>query len=108
LSDLSLNDLVDILTKPKNAIIKQFQKLFDMEGVKLDFTGEALNSIARKSMEKNLGARGLRSIIEDLMVDIMFHLPSVKKKTAIKVTKKMVEQNNLDFRITKTKHAIGV
>lgn len=60
-------------------------------------TREALAAIARKSIEKKIGARGLRNIIEDLMLDIMFYLPSIKKDTSIKVTKKMVEKNQLDF-----------
>jgi len=104
--DLEVRDLVDILTKPKNAIIKQFQKLFEMEGVKLEFTREALATIAQKSIDKKLGARGLRSIIEDLMLDIMFHLPTTKKTTRIKITKRMVERNELDFQ--SLKQAIGV
>ncbi len=104
-SDLSENDLVDILTKPKNAILKQFQKLFEMENVKLEFTSEALKSIAAKSLKRGLGARGLRSIIEDLMLDIMFHLPSSKQETTIKVTKKMVDENILNY--DKFKKAVG-
>ncbi len=96
-SDLDKNDLVNILTKPKNALVKQFQKMFEMEGTKLDFTNEALVSIASRSMEQKLGARGLRSIIEDLMVDIMFHIPSSSNTPSIKITKKMVEDNKLDY-----------
>jgi ATP-dependent Clp protease ATP-binding subunit ClpX len=105
-TDFDIQDLVDILTKPKNAIIKQFQKLFEMEGVELEFTGEALLAIAQKSMERKLGARGLRSIIEDLMLDIMFYLPSAKKAAKIKITKRMVEENELSF--DRIKQAIGV
>jgi ATP-dependent Clp protease ATP-binding subunit ClpX len=104
--DLEVRDLVDILTKPKNAIIRQFQILFEMEGVKLEFTREALATIAQKSIDKKLGARGLRSIIEDLMLDIMFHLPTTKKTTRIKITKRMVERNELDFQ--SLKQAVGV
>jgi len=104
--DLDVHDLVDILTKPKNAIIKQFQKLFEMEGVELEFTEEALTAIAQKSLVRKLGARGLRSIIEDLMLDIMFYLPSAKKATKIKITKRMVEENELSFE--RIKQAIGV
>ena len=104
--DLDVHDLVDILTKPKNAIIKQFQKLFEMEGVELEFTEDALTAIAQKSLERKLGARGLRSIIEDLMLDIMFYLPSSKKATKIKITKRMVEENELSFE--RIKQAIGV
>ena len=96
-SELDVNDLVDILTKPKNAIVKQFQKLFEMEGVELEFTKDALTAIAQKSIEQKLGARGLRSIIEDLMLDVMFYLPSSRKTTQIKITKKMIEKNELDI-----------
>jgi len=96
-SDLDKDDLVNILTKPKNALVKQFQKMFEMENTKLDFTKEALSSIASRSMEQKLGARGLRSIIEDLMLDIMFHIPSSKKTPLIKITKKMVEDKKLDY-----------
>lgn len=96
-TNLDIRDLVDILTKPKNAIIRQYQKLFELEDVKLDFTREALNEIARKCLEKQLGARGLRGIIEDLMLDIMFHLPSSKRSTSIRITKQMVQQAELKF-----------
>lgn len=105
-SDLDKDDLINILTKPKNAIIKQFQKMFEMEDTKLDFTKEALASIATRSMEQKLGARGLRSIIEDLMLDIMFHIPSSSKTPAIKITKKMVEDKKLEYE--NIKRVIGV
>lgn len=104
-SELDLKDLINILTKPKNAIIKQFQKLFEMEGVELEFTKDALAAIAQRSIEKKLGARGLRGILEDLMLDMMFHLPSSKKPTKIRITKKMVERNELRFR--SLKQAVG-
>ncbi len=104
-SDLNVTDLVDILTKPKNAIIKQYQKLFETEGVRLEFTREALRLIAKKSMDNSLGARGLRGIIEDLMLDIMFHLPTSKKASSLKITKKMVEESELKFQ--NLKYAVG-
>ena len=103
---VGVNDLVDILTKPKNALIKQYQKLFEMEGVELEFTDDALLSIAEKSLERKLGARGLRTIIEDLMLDLMFCLPSSKKTAKIKITKPMVEENELSFDCIK--QVIGV
>jgi len=96
-ADLSEDDLVAILTKPKNALVKQFQKLFEMEGVELNFTEEALRAVAQKSIERKLGARGLRTIIEDLMLDLMFYLPSVKTRTKIEITKEMVEANVLNY-----------
>jgi ATP-dependent Clp protease ATP-binding subunit ClpX len=95
LSDLGLDDLIHILKKPKNALIKQYQKLFELEGVTLDFTREALRAIAEKSLEKRLGARGLKNIIEDLMLDIMFHLPSSKIDKKINISKKMVETSGV-------------
>ena len=104
-SDLSVTDLVDILTKPKNAIIKQYQKLFETEGVRLEFTREALRTIAKKSMYNSMGARGLRGIIEDLMMDIMFHLPTSKKAPVLKITKKMVEETELKYQ--NLKFAVG-
>ncbi len=90
-SDLDIGALVAVLTQPKNAIIKQYQKLFAMEGVELEFSDDALQAIARKSVQRRLGARGLRTIIEDLMLDLMFDLPSSKKPARIKITKRMVE-----------------
>jgi len=104
-SDLEEKDLVDILTKPKDAIVKQYQKLFEMEGVDLVFTKDALTAIAQKSIEKGLGARGLRTIIEDLMLDIMFHLPSSKKSKDIKITKNMVKDKEVSFE--KLKKVVG-
>ncbi len=104
-SDLNVEDLIPILTKPRNAIIRQFQKLFEMEGVELDFTEEALAAIARKSLDKKLGARGLRTIIEDLMLDLMFHLPSRKRPQRIIITRDMVEDKELS--IEDLKHVVG-
>jgi ATP-dependent Clp protease ATP-binding subunit ClpX len=92
-SDLELDDLVRILKKPKNALVKQYQKLFELEGVSLEFTREALRTIADKSLKKKLGARGLKSIIEELMLDRMYQLPSSKTEKTVKISKKMVERN---------------
>ena len=75
LNDLREDDLVTILTQPKNALVKQYQKLFEMEKVKLSFTKEALRAIAREAMRRNSGARGLRAILEDAMLDIMYDVP---------------------------------
>jgi ATP-dependent Clp protease ATP-binding subunit ClpX len=104
-NDLNIEDLVAILTRPKNAIVKQFQKLFDMEGVALEFAEDALQAIARKSLQKKLGARGLRTIIEELMLDIMYELPSNKKAAKIQVTKRMVDENDTGFE--RLKKAVG-
>jgi ATP-dependent Clp protease ATP-binding subunit ClpX len=78
LEDLDEEALVEILQKPKNALVKQYQKLFEMEGVKLTFSEEALREIAKKAIGRNTGARGLRSIMEDLLLDTMFELPSME------------------------------
>jgi ATP-dependent Clp protease ATP-binding subunit ClpX len=95
--DLTKEQLVDILTGPKNAIIKQYQKLFKMEGVQLEFTPEALAAIAGKAIGKKLGARGLRAMMEDLMLDLMFYLPSRKRKAKIVITREMVEEKPLSY-----------
>jgi ATP-dependent Clp protease ATP-binding subunit ClpX len=105
-SELGTEDLVSILTKPRNALVKQYQRLFELEGVSLEFTDEALQAIARRSQERKMGARGLRTIIEDLMLDIMFYLPSSKRAAKLKITKKMVEDSELSF--DKIKTAAGV
>ena len=68
--------LIRILTEPKNSIIKQYVKLLDLDGVKLSFTPDALSAIASKAIERNTGARGLRSIMESIMLDIMYAVPS--------------------------------
>jgi ATP-dependent Clp protease ATP-binding subunit ClpX len=81
LHELSEDALIDILTKPKNSLVKQYQKLFEMDGVKLKFTKGALQAVARKAIERESGARGLRAIIEEAMLDIMYEVPS---KTGIK------------------------
>src|SRR5499433_1788423 len=76
LDSLDENSLVSILTEPKNAITRQYQKFFDMEGVKLDFTEDALSAIARTAMKRGTGARGLRAVLEEAMLDLMFDIPS--------------------------------
>jgi len=73
---LSLDALVRILTEPKNALVKQYQKLFEFEGVKLKFAKEALQSVSKEALERKSGARGLRAILEKVMLDIMYDLPS--------------------------------
>jgi ATP-dependent Clp protease ATP-binding subunit ClpX len=90
LQDLDRSALIQILTKPKNAIVKQYQKLFEFENVRLRFSDEALESIADLAMERKVGARGLRMILEDLMLDLMYYLPSYKKVREFQVTKEMV------------------
>lgn len=86
LHSLDKNALIDILTKPKNAIIRQYEKIFEMEGVKLTFTPEALETIAEFALKKNTGARALRGILEKTMLDIMFDLPNMKNITECIIT----------------------
>jgi ATP-dependent Clp protease ATP-binding subunit ClpX len=90
LDALDENALVEILTRPKNAIVRQFKRFFEMEGVKLEFTDEALMEIAKLAMKRGTGARGLRAVIEDVMVDIMYDLPSRLDVTACTVTKEVI------------------
>jgi ATP-dependent Clp protease ATP-binding subunit ClpX len=77
LTDLDEAALVKILTEPKNALVKQYQRLFDLEGVKLTFTDDALTGIAKRAIKRKTGARGLRSIMEDILLDTMFELPGL-------------------------------
>jgi ATP-dependent Clp protease ATP-binding subunit ClpX len=77
LEELDEAALIEILTKPKNAIIKQFHRLFDMEGVDIEFRKEALSAIAQKAMERKTGARGLRTILENVLLDAMYEVPSM-------------------------------
>ncbi|HWR53541.1 MAG TPA: ATP-dependent Clp protease ATP-binding subunit ClpX [Bryobacteraceae bacterium] len=90
LEELDKDALVQILTKPKNAIAKQYQRLFEFENVRLKFSDDALEAIAVLAMERKVGARGLRMILEDLMLDLMYYLPSYKKVREFVVTKEMV------------------
>jgi ATP-dependent Clp protease ATP-binding subunit ClpX len=90
LEDLSKEALVQILTKPKNAIVRQYQRLFEFENVRLKFSDDALESVAQFAMERKVGARGLRMILEDLMLDLMYYLPTYKKVREFVVTKEMV------------------
>jgi len=90
LEDLDKAALIQILTKPKNAIIKQYQRLFEYENVRLRFTEDALDAIASSALERKVGARGLRMIIEDLMLDLMYFLPSYKKVKEFQVSREMV------------------
>ncbi len=91
LEDLDESALVEILKAPKNALVKQYQKLFEMEGVKLTFPEDALSAIARKAIARNTGARGLRSIMEDILLDSMFDVPSQKEIQEIVINREVVE-----------------
>ncbi|MCC7153684.1 MAG: ATP-dependent Clp protease ATP-binding subunit ClpX [Bryobacterales bacterium] len=97
LEELDRSALVQILTKPKNAIIRQYQKLFEYENVRLKFTDDALESIAELALARKVGARGLRMILEELMLDLMYYLPSYKKVREFIVTKEMVLSQKINW-----------
>ena len=91
LSSHNIESLKRILTVPKNALVKQYQKLFEMDGVNLHFTDDAISAIAEKAVQRKTGARGLRSIMEDLMTDIMYEIPSDGEISDVEITKEVVE-----------------
>jgi ATP-dependent Clp protease ATP-binding subunit ClpX len=95
LDELDESALIEILTKPRNAILKQYAKLFDFEGVKVTFSDEAARAIAREALMRKVGARGLRMIIEELMLDLMYHVPGNKKVKEIVITEAMVKNRDL-------------
>ena len=91
LEDLNEDALVEILTEPKNALMKQYQRLFEMEDVQLTFTEDALRNIAKKAIERKTGARGLRSILESILLDTMFDLPSFEGVEEVVISGEVVE-----------------
>jgi ATP-dependent Clp protease ATP-binding subunit ClpX len=91
LKELSEEDLIRVLTEPKDALIKQYKELFKLDGVELEFEEEALRAIAKKAIERKTGARGLRAILEEAMVDIMFELPEYRGSKII-ITKDVIEK----------------
>ena len=97
LSELDHSALVEILTKPKNALVRQYQKLFEFENVKLKFTDDAVGAVATLALERKMGARGLKIILEDLMLDVMYQLPSQKKVKEFMITREMVENKDIVF-----------
>ncbi len=90
LDELTVDDLVKILVEPKNSIIKQYQKLFEMDGVELKFTENALRVVAEEAVKRKTGARGLRSIIEEVMVDVMYEIPSLTDVKECVVTEEVI------------------
>ena len=97
LEELDEAALVEILTKPKNAILKQYQKLFEYENVRLHFTSDAVAAVAREALRRKVGARGLRMILEELMLDLMYHLPNSKRVRDLEITREMVERRDLSL-----------
>lgn len=96
LKELTKEDLVSILTQPKNAITKQFQASFNMDDVDLTFTDEAIEEIANIAINQKTGARGLRAIVEKILMDFMFEVPSIKGKKSLEVTKEIVQAKKIE------------
>ena len=99
LDELDEAALIDILTRPRNAILKQYQKLFEFEGVKVTFSPEAAQAVAREALERKVGARGLRMILEELMLDLMYTVPTNKKVKEVEITAEMVKNRNITIPI---------
>src|SRR2546421_12814603 len=97
LNDLDEGALIEILTRPRNAITKQYQRMFEFENVKLRFSEGSLHAIAREAMHRKVGARGLRMILEELMLDLMYHLPSQKRIKEFEVSKEMVDRRDISL-----------
>jgi ATP-dependent Clp protease ATP-binding subunit ClpX len=97
LGDLDRTALIRILTEPKNALVRQYQRLFEFENVRLRFTDDALEAIADHALERRVGARGLRMILEDLMLELMYHLPAQRKVREFVITRDMVGRREINF-----------
>ena len=95
LDELDEAALIEILTKPRNAILKQYAKLFDYEGVKVTWTDDAARAIAHEALHRKVGARGLRMILEELMLDLMYHIPGNKKVKELVITEEMVRTRDI-------------
>ena len=93
LSSHDTESLKRILTVPKNALVKQYQKLFEMDGVELSFRDDAVMAIAEKAVQRKTGARGLRSIMEEMMMEIMYDIPSDEEICDVEITKDVVEEH---------------
>uniref|UniRef100_A0A7V6CDU2 ATP-dependent Clp protease ATP-binding subunit ClpX n=1 Tax=Thermodesulfobacterium geofontis TaxID=1295609 RepID=A0A7V6CDU2_9BACT len=107
LDELTVDDLVKILVEPKNSIIKQYQKLFEIEGVELKFTEKALRVVAEEAVKRKTGARGLRSIIEEVMVDVMYEIPSLTDVKECIVTEEVILKKERPILIFKKKAKEG-
>ena len=103
LNDLDENALIKVMTEPKNALIKQYTTLFDMEHVKLTVTEDALRAIAKKAIERKTGARGLRAIMEGILLDLMYEIPDMKDVTEVIINEKVVSEEGKPVIIKKKK-----
>jgi len=97
LDDLDAGALMEILTKPKNALVKQYGRLFEMEGVKLSFTDDALNSVATRAIKRRTGERGLRSIMEQISLSTMFDLPGLVGVEEVVINREVAESRPNSF-----------
>jgi ATP-dependent Clp protease ATP-binding subunit ClpX len=102
LEELDEDALISILMQPKNALTKQYRKLFDMEGVELDFREDALRSVARKAMQRKTGARGLRTILENVLLDTMYDLPSLRNVQKVVVDEQVIEGHTKPYIVHRT------
>jgi ATP-dependent Clp protease ATP-binding subunit ClpX len=102
LEELDEEALMSILIDPKNALTKQYRRLFDMEGVELEFREDGLRAIARKAMQRKTGARGLRTIMEGTLLDTMYDLPSLKGVQKVVVDESVIEGHNKPYVVFKT------
>ena len=103
LDDLDKNALVRILREPKNSLLNQYMKLFEMDGVDLSFDDAALEAIAAKAIERNTGARGLRSIMEEMMMSMMYEIPSREDVEEVVITEAVVKREALPEYVIKEK-----
>ncbi len=101
LGELNDEALVDILTQPKNALIKQYQKLFEFEDVRLRFTDGALRAVARQALKRKSGARGLRSILETVMLDLMYDIPSRDDVEECVINEEVIDQGAVPLMVLK-------
>ena len=97
LGDLDKGALMQILTEPKNALIRQYQRLFEFENVRLRFADDALETVAELALQRKVGARGLRMILEDLMLELMYNLPAQRKLREFVVTAEMVRSREINW-----------
>ncbi len=101
LNELNEEALIAILTQPKNALVKQYQKLFEFEDVRLRFTDGALRAVARHAMKRKSGARGLRSILENVMLDLMYDIPSRDDVEECVINEEVIEQGGTPLMVIK-------
>jgi ATP-dependent Clp protease ATP-binding subunit ClpX len=97
LEELDEAALIKILTEPKNAITKQYQKMFELEGCEIEFRTDSLSAVAKKAMERKTGARGLRTILENTLLEIMYDLPSMENVSKVVVDASVIEGNSQPY-----------